>query len=148
MASKLTIRAGVCEYNDTDKTCTAVPVQGEITIAPHEEDIELGFWSFEWRPLEKSVGNASLEPISLILIAGETKCVRLDSKSGRIFALVFSSDEKYFFWFQEKNNSLPLNEFNEKDLIFLNKLDSILAGPEEEVENEVKTEGTDVEMKD
>lgn len=147
--TSMTIRAGVCDYDEAGKLCTAVPVQGEITIAPHEEDIELGFWSFEWKPLEKTAGNA-VEPISLILIAGETKCVRLDAKSGRVFSLVFSSDQKYFFWFQEKNNGgLALNEFSEKDIAFLNKLDSILAGPEEgEEEQETKTEGTDVEMKD
>ncbi|KAL3231493.1 26S proteasome regulatory subunit RPN13 [Nakaseomyces bracarensis] len=140
-----TIRAGLCEFDESSKVCSALPVQGEIKIAPHEEDIELGFWSFEWRPVEKTAGG--VEPISLILIAGETKCVRLDAKSGRVFALVFSSDQKYFFWFQEKN-AVALNQFSEKDTAFLDKLDSILAGPEEEQEGqEVKSEG-DVEMKD
>lgn len=38
------------------------------------------------------------------------------SKSGRVFALVFSSNERYFFWLQEKSpGNLPLNELSAKD---------------------------------
>lgn len=150
--SEVVVRAGICEFNESSKLCNPLPVQGSIKMAPHEEGIELGFWSFEWSPVEKTA--KPMEPISLILIPGETKCVRLSSKNGRVFSLVFSSDQKYFFWLQEKNaGSLKLDQFSENDLKFLEKLDSILKGPEEEEEEEAedlteKLKHEDVEMKD
>ncbi|CAI4659415.1 BAQ_1a_G0038700.mRNA.1.CDS.1 [Saccharomyces cerevisiae] len=146
-------RAGVCEYNEDSRLCTPIPVQGEIEIKPNEEE-ELGFWDFEWRPTEKPVGR-ELDPISLILIPGETMWVPIkSSKSGRIFALVFSSNERYFFWLQEKNSgNLPLNELSAKDKEIYNKMIGVLNNSNESDEEESndekqKAQDVDVSMQD
>ena len=133
-------RAGVCEYNEDSRLCTPIPVQGEIEIKPNEEE-ELGFWDFEWRPTEKPVGR-ELDSISLILIPGETMWVPIkSSKSGRIFALVFSSNERYFFWLQEKNSgNLPLNELSAKDKEIYNKMIGVLNNSSESDEEESNDE--------
>ncbi|CAI4663843.1 ADM_collapsed_G0039900.mRNA.1.CDS.1 [Saccharomyces cerevisiae] len=142
-------RAGVCEYNEDSRLCTPIPVQGEIEIKPNEEE-ELGFWDFEWRPTEKPVGR-ELDPISLILIPGETMWVPIkSSKSGRIFALVFSSNERYFFWLQEKNSgNLPLNELSTKDKEIYNKMIGVLnnsSESDEEESNDEKQKAQDVDV--
>ncbi|KAM5425757.1 proteasome regulatory particle lid subunit RPN13 [Saccharomyces cerevisiae] len=146
-------RAGVCEYNEDSRLCTPIPVQGEIEIKPNEEE-ELGFWDFEWRPTEKPVGR-ELDPISLILIPGETMWVPIkSSKSGRIFALVFSSNERYFFWLQEKNSgNLSLNELSTKDKEIYNKMIGVLNNSSESAEEESndekqKAQDVDVSMQD
>ncbi|CAI4631093.1 BDN_1c_G0038460.mRNA.1.CDS.1 [Saccharomyces cerevisiae] len=146
-------RAGVCEYNEDSRLCTPIPVQGEIEIKPNEEE-ELGFWDFEWRPTEKPVGR-ELDPISLILIPGETMWVPIkSSKSGRIFALVFSSNERYFFWLQEKNSgNLSLNELSTKDKEIYNKMIGVLNNSSESHEEEgndekQKAQDVDVSMQD
>ena len=142
-------RAGVCEYNEDSRLCTPIPVQGEIEIKPNEEE-ELGFWDFEWRPTEKPVGR-ELDPLSLILIPGETMWVPIkSSKSGRIFALVFSSNERYFFWLQEKNSgNLPLNELSAKDKEIYNKMIGVLnnsSESDEEESNDEKQKAQDVDV--
>ncbi|AJV61261.1 Rpn13p [Saccharomyces cerevisiae YJM1401] len=142
-------RAGVCEYNEDSRLCTPIPVQGEIEIKPNEEE-ELGFWDFEWRPTEKPVGR-ELDPISLILIPGETMWVPIkSSKSGRIFALVFSSNERYFFWLQEKNSgNLRLNELSAKDKEIYNKMIGVLnnsSESDEEESNDEKQKAQDVDV--
>ena len=142
-------RAGVCEYNEDSRLCTPIPVQGEIEIKPNEEE-ELGFWDFEWRPTEKPVGR-ELDPISLILIPGETMWVPIkSSKSGRIFALVFSSNERYFFWLQEKNSGdLSLNELSTKDKEIYNKMIGVLnnsSESDEEESNDEKQKAQDVDV--
>lgn len=146
-------RAGVCKYNEDSRLCTPIPVQGEIEIKPNEEE-ELGFWDFEWRPTEKPVGR-ELDPISLILIPGETMWVPIkSSKSGRIFALVFSSNERYFFWLQEKNSgNLSLNELSTKDKEIYNKMIGVLNNSSESDEEEgndekQKAQDVDVSMQD
>ncbi|CAI4893399.1 CKB_collapsed_G0038880.mRNA.1.CDS.1 [Saccharomyces cerevisiae] len=128
---------------------TPIPVQGEIEIKPNEEE-ELGFWDFEWRPTEKPVGR-ELDPISLILIPGETMWVPIkSSKSGRIFALVFSSNERYFFWLQEKNSgNLSLNELSTKDKEIYNKMIGVLnnsSESDEEESNDEKQKAQDVDV--
>ncbi|GAV47567.1 hypothetical protein ZYGR_0H04130 [Zygosaccharomyces rouxii] len=130
------LRAGFCEYDPESKICTPVPCQGEIEVKPNEEE-EMGFWDFQWRPVEKPVGK-ELNTISLILIPGETLWVPVTScKNGRIFALVFSSNERYLFWLQDKNPaSLKLNELNDKERKVYDKLTKVLNADE------------DVEMKD
>ncbi|CAI4644727.1 ASN_HP2_G0037290.mRNA.1.CDS.1 [Saccharomyces cerevisiae] len=142
-------RAGVCEYNEDSRLCTPIPVQGEIEIKSNEEE-ELGFWDFEWRPTEKPVGR-ELDSISLILIPGETMWVPIkSSKSGRIFALVFSSNERYFFWLQEKNSgNLPLNELSAKDKEIYNKMIGVLnnsSESDEEESNDEKQKAQDVDV--
>ena len=142
-------RAGVCEYNEDSRLCTPIPVQGEIEIKPNEEE-ELGFWDFEWRPTEKPVGR-ELDSISLILIPGETMWVPIkSSKSGRIFALVFSSNERYFFWLQEKNSgNLSLNELSTKDKEIYNKMIGVLnnsSESDEEESNDEKQKAQDVDV--
>ena len=142
-------RAGVCEYNEDSRLCTPIPVQGEIEIKPNAEE-ELGFWDFEWRPTEKPVGR-ELDPISLILIPGETMWVPIkSSKSGRIFALVFSSNERYFFWLQEKNSgNLSLNELSTKDKEIYNKMIGVLnnsSESDEEESNDEKQKAQDVDV--
>ncbi|EGA61169.1 Rpn13p [Saccharomyces cerevisiae FostersO] len=142
-------RAGVCEYNEDSRLCTPIPVQGEIEIKPNEEE-ELGFLDFEWRPTEKPVGR-ELDPISLILIPGETMWVPIkSSKSGRIFALVFSSNERYFFWLQEKNSgNLSLNELSTKDKEIYNKMIGVLnnsSESDEEESNDEKQKAQDVDV--
>lgn len=131
----LKFRAGVCEYDEETKVCTPVPCQGEIVVKPNEEEEAMGFWDFEWRPLEKPVGR-ELEAIPLILIPGETLWVPVKScKNGRIFALVFSSNQRYMFWLQEKNSgSLGLNELSEKDQKLYDKMINILNVDDDDVE--------------
>lgn len=141
-AESMKFRAGVCDYDEETHVCTPVPCQGEIVIKPNEEE-EMGFWDFEWRPLEKPVGR-ELSTISLILIPGETLWVPVkSSKNGRIFALVFSSNQRYLFWLQEKNPaSLSLSQLSEKDQQLYDKMTKILNnGGEDDGDN-------DVEMKD
>lgn len=141
-AESVKFRAGVCDYDEETHVCTPVPCQGEIVIKPNEEE-EMGFWDFEWRPLEKPVGR-ELSTISLILIPGETLWVPVkSSKNGRIFALVFSSNQRYLFWLQEKNPaSLSLSQLSEKDQQLYDKMTKILNnGGEDDGDN-------DVEMKD
>lgn len=133
-------RAGVCDYDEESRLCTPVACQGEIEIKPHEEE-ELGFWELEWRPIERPVGK-ELNPISLILIPGETLWVPIKScHNGRIFALVFSSNQRYLFWLQQKTPSkLSLNELSEKDQKMFDEMIKIL--------NNSEDEDNDVEMKD
>ncbi|AQZ18311.1 RPN13 (YLR421C) [Zygosaccharomyces parabailii] len=130
------LRAGVCDFDPETKICTPVPCQGEIEIKPNEEE-DMGFWDFQWHPVEKPVGK-ELSNISLILIPGETLWVPVNScKNGRIFALVFSSNERYLFWLQEKNPAtLQLNELGEKERKVYEKMSQVLNVDE------------DVEMKD
>ncbi|CAI1606676.1 hypothetical protein SEUBUCD646_0L04570 [Saccharomyces eubayanus] len=147
-------RAGVSEYNEETRLCTPIPVQGEIEIKPNEEE-ELGFWDFEWRPTEKPIGR-ELDAISLILIPGETMWIPIkSSKSGRVFALVFSSNERYFFWLQEKSpGNLPLNELSAKDKEIYDKMITVLnnggeSDNEEEIHDEKqKAQDADVDMQD
>ncbi|QLG71646.1 hypothetical protein HG535_0B06920 [Zygotorulaspora mrakii] len=147
-----TFRAGVCEYNEESRLCTPIACQGEIEIKPHEEE-ELGFWELEWRPIEKPVAK-DLSVISLILIPGETVWAPIkSSKNGRVFALVFSSNQRYLFWLQEKNGrSLALNELSEKDEKIFDKMAKILNRNEDEDAdgdaNAVEEADNDVEMKD
>ncbi|CCC72156.1 hypothetical protein NCAS_0J01770 [Naumovozyma castellii] len=137
------IRAGIAEYNEETKLCTPIAIQGEIKIQPNEEEEELGFYDFEWRPLDKLAGK-DIEPISLILIPGETNWVPIkSSKNGRIFALVFSSNQRYFFWFQKKNPAnMALDALNEEDQKFCDAMNAILHDnldeSEEENENQEK----------
>lgn len=130
------LRAGVCDFDPETKICSPVPCQGEIEIKPNEEE-DMGFWDFQWHPVEKPVGK-ELSNISLILIPGETLWVPVNScKNGRIFALVFSSNERYLFWLQEKNPAtLKLNELGEKERKVYEKMGQVLNVDE------------DVEMKD
>ncbi|KOH49298.1 Subunit of the 19S regulatory particle of the 26S proteasome lid [Saccharomyces cerevisiae] len=146
----MTSRLGLVFVNTTKiHVYTPIPVQGEIEIKPNEEE-ELGFWDFEWRPTEKPVGR-ELDPISLILIPGETMWVPIkSSKSGRIFALVFSSNERYFFWLQEKNSgNLSLNELSTKDKEIYNKMIGVLnnsSESDEEESNDEKQKAQDVDV--
>lgn len=92
-----------------------------------------------------------LDPISLILIPGETMWVPIkSSKSGRIFALVFSSNERYFFWLQEKNSgNLSLNELSTKDKEIYNKMIGVLnnsSESDEEESNDEKQKAQDVDV--
>ncbi|CCH61870.1 hypothetical protein TBLA_0F03320 [Henningerozyma blattae CBS 6284] len=128
-SDSIRFRAGIAEYDEETRQCTPLAVQGEIRMKVNSEEEELGFWDFDWVPLEKPVGdNAKISPISLILIPGETMWVPIKScKSGRMFSLIFSSNEKYFFWLQQKNpKNLSLDELNEKDAEIFTKMTKIL----------------------
>ncbi|EDO16686.1 hypothetical protein Kpol_1052p34 [Vanderwaltozyma polyspora DSM 70294] len=131
------LRAGIADFNEETKLCTPLPVQGEITIKPNEEEEELGFYDFEWKPIEKP-SDPAIEAINLILVPGETLCIQIDScKSGRVFSLVFSSNQTYFFWLQEKNPlGLKINEFSEKDKANLDKIRAILNSNDEDEDEE------------
>lgn len=99
----------------------------------------------------KSRSGRELDPISLILIPGETMWVPIkSSKSGRIFALVFSSNERYFFWLQEKNSgNLSLNELSTKDKEIYNKMIGVLnnsSESDEEESNDEKQKAQDVDV--
>lgn len=120
-------RAGIAEYNEDTKVCTPLPVQGLVKIQPNEEGAEMGFWDFEWSPAEKTVGN-KYEPISLILIPGETAWIPIKSaEGGRVFGLIFSSNQKYFFWLQEKNkDNLGVNDLSPADKDINEKIEKIL----------------------
>lgn len=143
MSSVITFRAGIATYNEDTKVCEPKPMQGVITIRPsgqdeEGEDAEIGaeddygmkFWDFQWKTKDRSVkeDKSLCEPIELILIPGETKWVHVKScPDARMFALVFSSNEKYFFWLQDKNpDGLKLNELNENDKIIYDKITSLL----------------------
>lgn len=143
MSSVITFRAGIATYNEDTKMCDPKPMQGVITIRPSgqdedDEDAEVGieddygmkFWDFQWKTKDRNVkeDKSLCEPIELILIPGETKWVHVKScPDARMFALVFSSNEKYFFWLQDKNPAgLKLNELNENDQIIYNKITDLL----------------------
>lgn len=98
-------RAGISEFDETTKLCTPLPVQGVVEISPNEEGSDMGFWDFEWKPTDKKLAE-KYDPIQFILIPGETVWTPIKSvKDGRVFALIFSSNQKYFFWMQEINKS-------------------------------------------
>ena len=157
MSEKLIeFRAGIVEYDEETQMCTPLPVQGRVKIQPTEEEEEdmgvggeaddesVGFWQFHWTPTTErysssgsssSSGNGTAsdkyEPISLILIPGETAWVHVKSaKGGRVFALVFSSNQKYFFWMQEKNKRpLGPDDLSDKDKEVYERLQKILSAP-------------------
>lgn len=154
----ITFRAGIATYDEETKMCHPEPMQGTITISPSggeeddeemvedtgaeasdaDDDDEMGFWDFQWSTKDRSVsGHHASEPIQLILIPGETAWVHVKScPDARVFALVFSSNEKYFFWLQEKNpTGLALNELSDKDKTIYDKIVALLnPGEEDEVE--------------
>lgn len=100
MTEILKFRAGVADFDESSNICSPKPIKGEIVVKPSEE--AEGFYDLEWNATEK-VASGNVEPIELILIPGTTKWVHVkSSKNGRIFCLVFSSDEKYFFGYKIK----------------------------------------------
>lgn len=121
-------RAGISEYDEETNLCTPLPVQGMVRIQPNSEGADMGFWDFEWKPAEKTAGN-KYEPISLILIPGETAWIPIYSgKGGRVFGLIFSSNQKYFFWMQEKNKKgMSIDEYSPDDQIITQKIKAILS---------------------
>lgn len=138
-------RAGLADFDEDSRICTPKPLKGEIIVKPSEEAD--GFYDFQWKPIEK-VTTGNVEPIELILIPGETKWLTIkSSKSGRIFCLVFSSGEKYFFWLQDKNEGASsLNELSKADKEIVAKLEGILKAEEEEVSTGANNE--DINMED
>ena len=115
-------------------------------VGGEADDESVGFWQFHWTPTTEryssssgssssSSGNGTAsdkyEPISLILIPGETAWVHVKSaKGGRVFALVFSSNQKYFFWMQEKNKRpLGPDDLSDKDKEVYERLQKILSAP-------------------
>lgn len=139
MSEIITFRAGVCEFDYQSKLCTPNPLQGNVLIKPSEE--AEGFYDFVWSAKDCS-SNSGVSNIELILIPGETKWLHIDSSTnGRVFCLLFSSGEKYFFWLQEKHQTdLPLNELNTKDKQIFDKIQSILAFEEEH--GDINMDGT------
>ncbi|AGO12451.1 AaceriAER100Cp [[Ashbya] aceris (nom. inval.)] len=130
-------RAGVCQYEEESKQCTPKAAGGTVTIQPSEE--AEGFYDFVWRPEEEGRG---AEAIELILIPGETRWVHIQScKTGRVFCLVFSSGEKYFFWMQERGGE-DAGALSEQDRQALARIENALRVAEEAGEEE------DVEMAD
>ena len=160
MSEKLIeFRAGIAAYDEDTQMCTPLPVQGRVKIQPTEEEGEeeegvggqaddesVGFWQFNWTPSTEKYNSSSssgssgssngtasekYEPISLILIPGETAWVHVKSaKGGRVFALVFSSNQKYFFWMQEKNKRpLGPDDLSDKDKQIYERLQKILSAP-------------------
>ncbi|SCV02692.1 LAMI_0H02014g1_1 [Lachancea mirantina] len=130
----LHINAGVADFDESSRICTPKPVKGEINVKASEE--AEGFYDFHWQAKEKVAG-ANLEPIELILIPGETRWVQVkSSKNGRVFCLVFSSGEKYFFWLQDAlEGTTKLNELSDADKTVTEKLNDILKVEEDEVED-------------
>ncbi|CCF56004.1 hypothetical protein KAFR_0A05690 [Kazachstania africana CBS 2517] len=125
-------RAGITDFDPVTKNCVPKSVQGTITIKPNEAEEELGFYDFEWVPVDVTAGNRYPE-IKLILIPGETCWVPIESSpDGRFFALVFSSNEKYIFWLQEKNKeSANLNDLTSKDKEIYDNMIKILSSSDE-----------------
>lgn len=141
MATEYTLRAGLCSYNEETKECKPIATQGLITLQPNEDE-EMGFWEFQWKSTERN-RTVGAENISLILIPGETVWRQLKScQYGRVFALVFSSNEKYVFWLQEK---VPVaTELNANDKRFCDKINSLLTlEADEEMDDEDKEKNHD-----
>lgn len=136
MTTEYSLRAGLCSYNDETKECKPIATQGLITLQPNEDE-EMGFWEFQWVSTERNK-TVTTENISLILIPGETVWKQIKScKDGRIFALVFSSNEKYVFWLQDKVS--VATELNDNDKKFSDKIESLLAlEADEEMEDDDK----------
>ena len=145
LSKPIKLRAGIAQYDDESKMCTPISVQGEIIITPNEDEEELGFYDFEWRPIEKPT-DPSITGISLILIPDETVLVPIKSTSnGRIFALVFSSNQVYFFWLQEKNPAnLKLDELNNKDKEIFDMISKLLTSDDNEEEEEEADEQSEL----
>ncbi|SCU97625.1 LAFA_0G12354g1_1 [Lachancea sp. 'fantastica'] len=131
MTDILKFKAGVATFDETSKICSPTPIKGEIVIKPSEE--AEGFYDFQWNPLEK-VASGNVEPLEFILIPGSTKWLHIKScKSGRVFCLIFSSDEQHFFWLQDKNqDSEKLNELSEADKAMVQKFTELLSSEDEE----------------
>ncbi|CCE61863.1 hypothetical protein TPHA_0B01910 [Tetrapisispora phaffii CBS 4417] len=134
---KIKFRAGIAKFDEVTKECIPLAVQGEIHLDASEEESELGFYDFEWKPTE-DVNNPNNTPINLILIPGETVFVPIKScTTGRVFAIIFSSNEKYFFWLQEKNPSnLRVNELSSNDKEIYQRITAILTAFEDDEDNE------------
>ncbi|SCU98545.1 LADA_0H13784g1_1 [Lachancea dasiensis] len=147
MSEIFKFRAGIADFDENSKVCSPNPIKGEIVVK-HSEEAE-GFYDFEWKPTEK-VASGNIQTIELILIPDTTKWVHIkSSKNGRIFCLVFSSEEKYFFWMQDKHQgSEQLNELSEADKSIVRKFDELLVSEEEDVNAESgnQDEDRDVEM--
>ncbi|AET40872.1 proteasome regulatory particle lid subunit RPN13 Ecym_7015 [Eremothecium cymbalariae DBVPG len=131
MMMELVFKAGTCDYDESSKICTPKAVKGLVSIKPCQ-DAE-GFYEFLWRPLDRTTVR-SHKPIELILIPGETKWVQLKScETGRVFCLLFSSGEKYFFWLQQKHQgSEHVSELSVKDKEILEQIEGYLNFVEEE----------------
>ncbi|SCV04795.1 LANO_0G12442g1_1 [Lachancea nothofagi CBS 11611] len=135
MSEILKFRAGVADFDETSKICSPVPIKGEIVVK-HSEEAE-GFYDFEWKPIEK-VASGNVETIELILIPDTTKWIHIkSSKNGRVFCLLFSSDEKYFFWLQDKHQgSEQLNDLSDVDKKMVEKFEEILSSEADDEESE------------
>ncbi|CCD27152.1 proteasome regulatory particle lid subunit RPN13 NDAI_0J02600 [Naumovozyma dairenensis CBS 421] len=150
--TNLTFRAGVAKYDEDTKICTPLPVQGQISIKKaggdgedeEDEEDEMSLYELIWKPMEKVVGDnvEYCQELNLMLIPDDTQWVSVKScKNGRVFALVYSSNQKYFFWLQEKNaTNLSLNELSEKDKCIFKNLASILSTEGGDEQEEVKDE--------
>ncbi|CEP61638.1 proteasome regulatory particle lid subunit RPN13 LALA0_S03e07404g [Lachancea lanzarotensis] len=135
MSETLKFKAGIASFDETSKICSPTPIKGEIIVKPSEEAED--FYDFQWKPIEK-VASGNVEPIEFILIPGSTKWTHIKScKSGRVFCLIFSSDEQHFFWLQEKHqNSEQLNELSEADKAIVRKFEELLSSKDDEEEGE------------
>ncbi|KAL6946990.1 hypothetical protein ACO0QE_001847 [Hanseniaspora vineae] len=136
----ITFKAGVCDFDEETQTITPVAMGGSITISQIKEDTEdennaqedvamndaadedeeeeedMLIYEFVWKPTESSA--KAREPDSYTIIPGENVWKHIEScKDGRVFALVFSSGEKKFFWLQDKvEDGYPKNHLSKQDL--------------------------------
>jgi 26S proteasome regulatory subunit N13 len=136
--SLIKFRAGKVSYDVSSKTATALPVQGQITIKPSQEDDS--FFSFEWSPKDNVV---NIEKDEFLIIPGDASWTHIEGcKTGRVFALEFvSSGARHLFWMQEVNdNDDDSSELSKKDQEITQKIKSLLEIPEEEEEEEEEME--------
>lgn len=145
----ITFKAGVCDFDEETKTITPVAMGGSVTIyqikedtedddnaeedvamndAAEEDEDDMLIYEFVWKPTEASAKGRETD--SYTIIPGENVWKQIEScKDGRVFALVFSSGEKKFFWLQDKvEDGYPKNHLSKQDLKNVEIVQKIMKG--------------------
>eukprot|EP01112_Ceratiomyxa_fruticulosa_P017845 TRINITY_DN5631_c0_g2_i3.p1 TRINITY_DN5631_c0_g2~~TRINITY_DN5631_c0_g2_i3.p1 ORF type:complete len:132 (+),score=24.72 TRINITY_DN5631_c0_g2_i3:100-495(+) len=105
----VSFKAGKCTY--ANNTITCVPRKGIIQVVQSPD----GLVHFQW----KERAGASIED-DLIIFPGETAFQKIESPSGRVYLLKFTTGRKLFFWLQEPKT--------DKDAEYEQKVNSALNG--------------------
>lgn len=140
----LKFKAGLVNFDAETKSCVPRPLKGEVEVTKTDDE-DMVFHNLVWTPKE-NIASAEVSDYAvdeLMLIPGDVNWVHVKScKTGRVFALCFSSGEKVFFWMQEKNdNEDDLAELSKKDREICEKINSLITEKEEEEEEDEELEG-------
>ncbi|KAK9466303.1 proteasome complex subunit Rpn13 ubiquitin receptor-domain-containing protein [Lipomyces arxii] len=122
----LTFKAGKVDFEPSSKHCKPLPQKGKITLSrPRNDDEPL--LSFIWEPRGSSKNDPSVEKDELMIFPGDAEWVPVPQcKTGRVFALKFSSSsQRSFFWMQDPPEGDKLDEVSDADLKISTRINTL-----------------------